>query len=92
MFFVVKFRSMPNGQFKRYFPGDEKDPPRAALSKRFLPKIMITSCLARPRPEYGFNGLVHLRRRWEGGGMEVGSGCRGWARVKRRWKGGGMEV
>lgn len=47
---------------KKKVPKGVTTPRKRVQSKRFIPKVMILTAIARPRPEYNFNGLVGMWR------------------------------
>jgi hypothetical protein len=47
---------------KKKVPKGQTAPRKKVLSKRFIPKVMILTAIARPRPEHGFDGKVGMWR------------------------------
>lgn len=48
--------------WQRYYPGEKREAPRTVFSRVYLDKVTFFSANARPRPEYGFDGKIDLRR------------------------------
>ena len=55
------FYTIRLGTRLRIAPGEETPTPRVQ-NRRFIPKVMVLVAVARPRPEYGFNGIVGFWR------------------------------